>query len=110
MRLIRGLGGALLWVVSLLLGLVALILCLTVILLPLGIPLLGYSRRTFALGLKLMLPRAVSHPVHRAEKSAHKGRHKAKKSLRPLTADMKRLRRRRHSRIHKLRKRLPLVS
>jgi hypothetical protein len=61
MRLLRGLGGALLWIVSLLLVLVGAILCVTVILLPVGIPLLGYARRMFTASLKLMSPRAVHH-------------------------------------------------
>ena len=74
MRLLRGLGGALLWIVSLLLVLVGAVLCVTVILLPVGIPLLGYARRMFTLSLKLMLPRAVSHPVETADKAAAKRR------------------------------------
>jgi hypothetical protein len=57
MRLLRGLGGLLLWLIAAVLGLVAVILCVTVILLPVGIPLLGYARRLFALSIKLMLPR-----------------------------------------------------
>jgi hypothetical protein len=56
MGLLRGLGGALLWIVSLLLLLVAVILCATVLLLPVGLPLLGYARRLFTLSLKVMLP------------------------------------------------------
>jgi hypothetical protein len=61
MRLLRGLAGALLWIVSLLLVLVGAILCVTVILIPLGIPLIGYARRMFTFSVKLMLPRAVTH-------------------------------------------------
>lgn len=56
MGLLRGLAGALLWIVSLLLVLVAAILCATILLLPLGLPLLGYARRLFTLSLKLMVP------------------------------------------------------
>jgi hypothetical protein len=66
MRLLRGLAGALLWIVASLLGLVAVILCLTVLLLPLGLPLLGLARRLFALATKLLLPRAIAHPVDEA--------------------------------------------
>jgi hypothetical protein len=58
--LLRGLAGALLWIVSLLLFLVAAVLCVTIILLPLGLPLLGYARRLFTLSLKMMLPRAAT--------------------------------------------------
>jgi hypothetical protein len=74
MRLLRGLAGALLWILSAVLALVAVLLCVTVILLPLGLPLLGYARRLFTLALKLMLPRAVTHPAKTATKSMHKRR------------------------------------
>ncbi|HET6877652.1 MAG TPA: hypothetical protein VFH38_09000 [Jatrophihabitans sp.] len=60
MRLLRGLAGALLWIVALVLGLVAGILCITLILLPLGLPLLGYARRLFTLSLRLMFPRTAA--------------------------------------------------
>jgi hypothetical protein len=40
MRLLRGLIGAVLWILAALLGLVGLVLCVTVILLPVGIPVL----------------------------------------------------------------------
>lgn len=72
MRLLRGLAGALLWIVAALLGLVGLILCATVLLLPLGIPLLGYARRLLTKSMKLMLPRVISHPVKSAGESARK--------------------------------------
>jgi hypothetical protein len=70
MRLLRGLGGLLLWLAAALVGLVAVILCVTVILLPLGLPLLGYARRLLALSIKLMLPRSVAHPVEKAKEAA----------------------------------------
>lgn len=76
MGLIRGLAGAVISVVALLLALVAVVLCVTVILLPLGLPLLAYAGRIFALALKLMLPRAVSHPVRRMEKALPTGHRK----------------------------------
>jgi hypothetical protein len=56
MRLLRGLAGALLWVLALVLALVAVLLCATVILLPLGLPLLGYARRLFTSSLRIMFP------------------------------------------------------
>ena len=62
MRLLRGLGGALLWIAASLLGLVGAIMCVTVVLLPLGIPLLGVARRMFTSAVRLMLPRALAHP------------------------------------------------
>ena len=63
MRLVRGLLGALLWVGAAVLGLVGVLLCATLLLLPLGIPLLGYARRMFTKAVRLMLPRALAHPV-----------------------------------------------
>ncbi|NUP32454.1 MAG: hypothetical protein HOU01_12130 [Streptomycetaceae bacterium] len=51
------------WLGALLLGLVGVLLCVTLILLPLGIPILGYARRLFTSAVRLMLPRAVAHPV-----------------------------------------------
>jgi hypothetical protein len=72
MALLRGIAGALLWLVAALLALVAVILCVTIILLPVGLPLLGYARRLFTVSLKLILPRAVSRPVETAGKSMGK--------------------------------------
>jgi hypothetical protein len=40
----------------------------TIILLPLGIPLLGLSRRLMGVAVRLMLPRAVAHPVKETKK------------------------------------------
>ena len=68
MRLIRGLGGSVLWIVSGLLGLVSILLCVTIILLPLGIPLLGLARRLMTAGARLMLPPSVAHPVKQSRK------------------------------------------
>jgi len=81
MRLLRGLAGALLWILSAVLALVAIVLCVTVILLPVGIPLLGYARRALTLSMKLMLPRAVAHPVETADAAATKRGRKARKHV-----------------------------
>jgi hypothetical protein len=101
MRLLRGVAGLLLWIVAALLGLVGVVLCVTVILLPLGIPLLGYARRLLALSMKLMLPRAVSHPVETAGKSMHKQGGKAK-------TDVKHVRKRGRKTARQTRKKLRL--
>lgn len=77
MRVLRGLGGALLWLLAAVVGLVAVILCVTVILLPLGIPLLGVARRMVTTAVRLMLPRAAAHPVKAMDKAA---RDRAKKA------------------------------
>lgn len=94
MGLIRGLAGAVISVVALLLALVAVVLCVTVILLPLGLPLLAYAGRIFALAMKLMLPRAVSHPVRRVEKALPTGRRKRGMNFSISRPDLKRLRKR----------------
>jgi hypothetical protein len=101
MRLLRGLGGVLLWIVAALLALVAVILCVTVILLPVGIPLLGYARRLLTLSMKLMLPRAVSHPVETVGESMRKQGGKA-------NADVERLRKRGRKSARRTRKKLRL--
>ena len=68
MRVLRGMAGALLWIVAAVVGLVAVVLCITIILLPVGLPLLGVSRRVFGMAVKLMLPREVAHPVKQTGK------------------------------------------
>ena len=81
MRILRGLAGTLLWLGAAVVGLVAVLLCVTVILLPLGVPLLGVARRMFGTAVKLMLPRAASHPVQELGKSARKTARKTKHKL-----------------------------
>jgi hypothetical protein len=72
MRLLRGLGGALLWIVASLLGLVAVLLCVTLILLPVGLPLLNLARQMFGTSVRLMLPRKIAHPVKESRKAARR--------------------------------------
>src|SRR5829696_714265 len=79
MRLLRGLIGAVLWILAALLGLVGLVLCVTIILLPVGIPLLGVSSRLITRAMQLMMPRAVSHPIDELSKKTKKKTKKAKK-------------------------------
>jgi hypothetical protein len=62
--------------VSLVAGLVAalgVLLCVTIILLPLGIPLLLIARRLFGLSARLVLPKAVVHPVKELQKRTTAG-------------------------------------
>ena len=74
MRIVRGLGAVVLWLVASLLGLVAVLLCVTIILLPVGIPLLRLAGRLYGSATRLMLPRSVAHPVKEAKsKLAKKG-------------------------------------
>lgn len=72
MRLLRGLLGALLWIVAAVLGLLGFVLCVTVVLLPLGIPLLILARRLLTRAVQLMLPRSLAHPVNEITKTAKK--------------------------------------
>lgn len=81
MRLLRGLLGALLWILAGLLGLVGVLLSVTVILLPVGLPILGLARRLFTRSVQLMLPRSVAHPVQESGKSVRKKGRKAKSAL-----------------------------
>lgn len=69
MRLLRGLLGALLWIVAAVLGLLGVVLCVTVILLPLGIPLTVLAGRLFSHAVRLMLPRPLAHPVKELSKT-----------------------------------------
>jgi len=78
MRLLRGLLGALLWILGALLGLVGLVLCVTVILLPLGIPVLMVARWLLTRAVQLMLPRSLAHPIDEVAKTAKKKGRKAK--------------------------------
>jgi hypothetical protein len=72
MRLLRGLGGAVLWILASLLGLVGVLLCVTVILLPVGVPLMKLAGQLFTRSLQLMLPRALAHPVNEVAKAVEK--------------------------------------
>jgi hypothetical protein len=72
MRLLRGLLGALLWILAAVLGLVGLVLCVTIILLPLGIPIVRLAGRLFTHSLRLMLPRSVAHPIDELTRTSKK--------------------------------------
>lgn len=72
MRLLRGLLGAVLWIVASLLGLVGILLCVTVILLPVGIPLTKLAGRLLSHSVQLMLPRALVHPGKQVTKAVDK--------------------------------------
>jgi hypothetical protein len=86
MRLLRGLAGAVLWILAAVVGLLGVVLCVTVILLPLGIPLVMLARRLFTRSVRLMLPRSVAHPVDESGKSARKKGRKAKSSATDVVA------------------------
>lgn len=84
MRILRGVLGAVVWIVASVIGLVAVILCVTVILLPLGIPLLLLSRRLFGASASLILPRQVRHPIQEADKSVRKKGRKGRKRFKKI--------------------------
>jgi hypothetical protein len=77
MRLLRGLLGALLWILAAVLGLVGIVLCVTVVLLPLGVPVLWVAGRLLTRAVQLMLPRSVAHPVDEVTKTVKKKSRKA---------------------------------
>lgn len=74
MRLLRGLAGALLWILAGVLALVSLLLCVTILLLPLGIPLFRLSKALFGKSVRLMLPAGVAHPVKETRKKGQKAK------------------------------------
>jgi hypothetical protein len=87
MRLLRGVGGAGLWIVASLLGLVGVVLCVTVILLPVGIPLLKTAGGLYRHAVQLMLPRALAHPVNELGKAAKKRDRKIRSSASDALGD-----------------------
>ena len=91
MRLLRGLAGALLWLLGMLLGLVAVVLCVTIILLPLGILLFKPARRLIDRAIRLMLPRPVANPAASMKRGSKKARGKAKDAAPDLGVDTKKL-------------------
>jgi hypothetical protein len=80
-RALRWLAGALVWLLAALLGVVGVVLSITIILLPLGLPVLWLTRRLFGVASRLMLPRALTHPVDEAGKAVKKQGRKSKKKL-----------------------------
>ena len=84
MRILRGLGGALLWILASVLGLVGVLLCVTLLLLPLGLVVLRISRKLYTRSVALMLPRAVSHPVQESKRRLP--RLSRNKGFAPMTA------------------------
>ena len=89
MRVLRGLGGSVLWILAGVLGLLGVVLSVTVILAPVGIPLLMLARRLFRYSMRLFLPRQVRHPVQESGKSLRRGAKDAKGSVADATPDMK---------------------
>ena len=66
-RLLRGVAGALLWILAAVVGLVGVLCCVTVVLLPVGIPLLLLARKMFTTSVQLLMPKKLAHPVKAAK-------------------------------------------
>jgi hypothetical protein len=58
MKVLRGIGAALVWLLATVVMLVAGLLCITLVLLPLGLPLMALGLRLYGYGVQLMIPRA----------------------------------------------------
>lgn len=76
MRVLRAVGGAVLWLLATVVGLLGAVLSITIVLLPIGIPLLLLAGSLFRRSMALLLPRSVLHPVEETGKTA---KHKAKR-------------------------------
>jgi hypothetical protein len=87
MRLLRGLLGALLWILAAVLGLVGILLCVTVILLPVGIPVVKLAGSLFVRSVRLMLPPALAHPVDTLTMAAEKKGRKAGSAMSDAARD-----------------------
>ena len=88
MRALRWLAGGVLWILASVLGLVAVVLCITLILLPLGLPLLRLVKRLFRMATRLMLPRAVTHPVEELGKGTRKTGRWARSTSQDITSEV----------------------
>jgi hypothetical protein len=83
MKILRGIGAALVWVLATVVMIVAALLCVTVVLLPLGLPLMALGLRLYGYGVQLMIPGPASvkpskikrsKPVKRGKKAGRKAR------------------------------------
>ncbi|HEY3561144.1 MAG TPA: hypothetical protein VGL05_26955 [Kribbella sp.] len=65
MKVLRGIGAAVVWLLATVVMLLAAILCITLIGLPLGIPLGALGLRLYMYGVQLMMPsgRQIKHDV-----------------------------------------------
>lgn len=81
MRVLRTAGGALLLVLTGVVGLLGVLLSVTLILLPLGVPLLFLARKLFGYSMTLFLPRAVRHPAKELGKQTKRRSKKAGRQI-----------------------------
>jgi hypothetical protein len=74
MKVLRGLGAAVVWVLATVVMLLAAVLCVTLVGLPLGIPLGALGFRLYVYGVQLMVPsrREVKHKIRKSLGVRHK--------------------------------------
>lgn len=67
MKVLRGIGAAVVWLLATVVMLLAAILCVTLVGLPLGIPLGALGLRLYVYGVQLMVPsrREVKHKIRK---------------------------------------------
>lgn len=78
MRILRGLGGVLLWILAAVVGLLGVLLSVTIVLLPVGIPLILLARKMFSQSVLLLMPPKVAHPIKELGKSSKRKKDAAK--------------------------------
>jgi hypothetical protein len=69
-RVLRALGGVLLWLLAAVVGLLGALLSVTLVLLPIGIPLLLLAKRLFTTSVQLLVSPKVAHPVREMQKAS----------------------------------------
>jgi hypothetical protein len=110
---LRLVAGGLVWLVAGVVAALGVLLCITIVLLPLGIPLLMISRRLFGLSARLVLPRAVVHPVkelqRRTTAAPSRGLARGSESLAKATGRRPTLKKRMKKRVRRIRKQLRSV-
>jgi hypothetical protein len=106
MKLLRILGGSVLWILAGVVGLLGALLSITVILAPIGIPLLMLARRLFRYSMTLLVPRQARHPVETLKSSAKD----AVADLPTPDVDVKKSRKKAKKLVRRQKKRLPLTG
>jgi hypothetical protein len=82
MKFLRWVAASLLGLVGGLVGLLGVVLTATLILAPIGIPLLFLARKLFGVSTRLVLPRAVRHPLESLDPTRSDAADDVKKTVR----------------------------
>ena len=82
MKFLRWVAACLLGLVGGLVGLLGVVLTATLLLAPIGIPLLFLARKIFATAGRLVVPRAVRHPLEELDRSGSDAVGDVKRTLR----------------------------